>query len=98
MPPSRFSRRVLRALSRRGALEVLAALSQGPVRFSDLEVRLGITPRTLSERLREFVALGLVQRKAFAEVPPRVEYALTLRGRKIIEFFERMDSIWEEEG
>ncbi|KIX84387.1 winged helix-turn-helix transcriptional regulator [Thermus filiformis] len=97
MPPSRLSRKVLRVVSRRGSFEVLAALAQGPVRFSDLEARLGMAPRTLSERLREFAALGLVRREAFSEVPPRVEYALTPRGRKILDFFEAMDSVLEGE-
>ncbi len=97
MPPSRLSRKVLRVISRRGAFEVLDALAQGPVRFSALEARLGMAPRTLSERLREFSALGLVRREAFAEVPPRVEYILTPRGKRVLNFFEQMDSIWEGE-
>ncbi|MGQ9754298.1 MAG: winged helix-turn-helix transcriptional regulator [Thermaceae bacterium] len=95
MPLSRLSRKALRVMARRGAFEVLSVLAQGPVRFSGLEARLKMAPRTLSERLRELATLGLVHRRAFPEVPPRVEYALTPQGKRMLDFIEAMDTIWD---
>jgi DNA-binding HxlR family transcriptional regulator len=60
-------------------------LSEGPRRFSELEHSCsGISPRTLAERLRELEAEGLVERRSFAESPPRVEYRLTEKGEALL--------------
>lgn len=48
-----------------------------PKRFVDLQGRLQISPNTLSSRLKELVEAGLLTRKAFNEIPPRVDYAAT---------------------
>lgn len=53
------------------------ALSTGPWRFSELEDELGISPNTLSERLKGLVAAGLLVRRSYDEIPPRVEYETT---------------------
>ncbi|MDM7324284.1 MAG: helix-turn-helix domain-containing protein [Thermus sp.] len=95
MVPSRHTRKVLKVLARRGAPEVLFALSRGTSRFSDLETFLGLSPRTLAERLRELHLLGFVQRQAYPEVPPRVEYVLTPRGKRVLEFLGVLDEILE---
>ena len=59
-------------------------LSEGPRRFSELEHSCaGISPRTLSERLRTLEDEGLVLRRSYAESPPRVEYELTEKGRSL---------------
>ena len=56
-------------------------LSEGPRRFSELEHACpGISPRTLSERLRWLEQEGIVERHSYAETPPRVEYELTAKG------------------
>ena len=56
-------------------------LSEGPRRFSELEHSCaGISPRTLSERLRALEDEGIVERRSYAESPPRVEYELTDKG------------------
>src|SRR6266513_266952 len=53
-------------------------LSEGPRRFSELEHSCaGISPRTLSERLRALEDEGMIERRSYAESPPRVEYELT---------------------
>src|SRR5580765_7318755 len=53
-------------------------LSEGARRFSELEHACpGISPRTLSERLRWLEEEGVVDRRSYAETPPRVEYQLT---------------------
>jgi len=54
-----------------------------PVRFNHLKRELSITATTLSRRLEEFVEAGLVSREVFAEVPARVEYSCSKKGRTI---------------
>ena len=66
-------------------------LSEGPRRFSDLERALpGISPRTLSERLRSLEEDGIVLRQSYAESPPRVEYELTPKGTALLPIIEAM--------
>src|SRR2546429_9345603 len=60
-------------------------LSEGARRFSQLEHSCsGISPRTLSERLRALEQEGIVARRSYPESPPRVEYALTQKGRALL--------------
>jgi DNA-binding HxlR family transcriptional regulator len=62
-------------------LLLIRDLAEGHSRFCELERSLtGISPRTLSLRLRALEEEGIVERHTFAEVPPRVEYALTPLG------------------
>lgn len=70
----------LRVIGRKGTLVILDMLLKGPTRFTALEKVLKVSPRTLSERLKELEEQGIVHRQAYAEVPPRVEYTLTTKG------------------
>jgi DNA-binding HxlR family transcriptional regulator len=66
-------------------------LAEGRSRFCELERSLnGISPRTLSLRLRALEEEGIVERQTYAEVPPRVEYSLTAKGRALIPIIEGM--------
>src|SRR5438093_12391673 len=66
-------------------------LSVCPRRFSELEHSCaGISPRTLSERLRALEEEGLVLRRSYAESPPRVEYELTEKGDALLPIIEEM--------
>jgi DNA-binding HxlR family transcriptional regulator len=66
-------------------------LAEGRSRFCELERSLtGISPRTLSLRLRALEEEGIVERQTYAEVPPRVEYALTEKGRALIPIIDDM--------
>ncbi len=66
-------------------------LSEGNSRFCELERSLaGISPRTLSLRLRALEEQGIVRRTTYAEVPPRVEYALTEKGEALLPIIESM--------
>jgi len=66
-------------------------LSEGRSRFCELERSLsGISPRTLSLRLRALEEEGIVERCTFPEVPPRVEYALTEKGRALLPIIDGM--------
>ena len=71
-------------------------LSEGPRRFTELERSCaGISPRTLAERLRWLEAEAIVARQSFPESPPRVEYALTEKGRALAPLIEEMRSYGE---
>ena len=76
---------VLAALGKKWALFVIAVLgNERRTRFNDLLDQLrGISPRTLTDRLRELESLRLVDRRVFPEVPLRVEYGLTEEGRRM---------------
>src|SRR5664280_3642633 len=70
-------------------LLVIRDLADGRSRFCELERSLaGISPRTLSLRLRALEEEGIVQRQTFPEVPPRVEYVLTNKGRALVPLIE----------
>lgn len=74
-------------------LLVIRDLAEDKARFCELERSLaGISPRTLSLRLRALEDAGLVERRTYAEVPPRVEYALTAKGRALVPLIECMRS------
>jgi DNA-binding HxlR family transcriptional regulator len=72
-------------------LLVIRDLAAGCCRFCELERSLeGISPRTLSLRLRALEEEGIVVRKTFPEVPPRVEYALTTKGEALVPLIDDM--------
>jgi DNA-binding HxlR family transcriptional regulator len=72
-------------------LLVIRDLAEGRSRFCELERSLeGISPRTLSLRLRALEEEGILERQTFPEVPPRVEYALTEKGRALVPIVESM--------
>ena len=72
-------------------LLLVRELSEGTSRFCELERSLaGISPRTLSLRLRALEEEGIVERHTFPEVPPRVEYALTAKGQALLPIIEDM--------
>src|SRR4030081_1122906 len=72
-------------------LLVIRDLADGRSRFCELERSLrGISPPTLSLRLRALEESGVVERQTFPEVPPRVEYALTEKGRALVPLIEDM--------
>ena len=70
---------------------IIRDLSEGRSRFCELERSLeGISPRTLSLRLRALEEEGIVRRQTYPEVPPRVEYTLTEKGRALAPLIEDM--------
>ena len=74
-------------------LLVIRDLAEDSQRFCELERSLeGISPRTLSLRLRALEEEGIVERRTYPEVPPRVEYALTEKGRALVPLIESMRS------
>ena len=76
---------------------VIRDLAEGRSRFCELERSLaGISPRTLSLRLRGLEEQGIVARHTFPEVPPRVEYSLTEKGLALAPLIEDMRSYGRE--
>ncbi len=72
-------------------LLVIRDLADGSSRFCELERSLeGISPRTLSLRLRALEQEGIVERHTYPEVPPRVEYALTEKGQALVPLIDDM--------
>ena len=67
---------------------ILWTLNQdGPLRFVELERTIAITPKVLTQRLRQLERDGLITRAYHAEVPPRVEYQITELGRSLAPVF-----------
>src|SRR5258708_375783 len=72
-------------------LLLIRDLAEGSSRFCELERSLeGISPRTLSLRLRALEEEGIVERHTYPEVPPRVEYALTRKGEALVPLIDDM--------
>jgi DNA-binding HxlR family transcriptional regulator len=85
--------RTAEIISGKWTLLVIRDLADGSRRFCELERSLeGISPRTLSLRLRGLEEQGIVERHTYPEVPPRVEYALTEKGRALVPLIEDMRS------
>lgn len=71
-------------------------LRDGLMRYGELKrAVIGITPKMLTQTLKELEADELVSRKVYREVPPRVEYSLTETGKELIPFIRLMRS-WGE--
>jgi DNA-binding HxlR family transcriptional regulator len=78
-------------ISGKWTLLLIRDLAGGPCRFCELERSLdGISPRTLSLRLRALEEEGILARKTYPEVPPRVEYELTDKGLALVPLIEDM--------
>lgn len=76
--------RALQVMEGRWATLIVRELLAGTRRFGELRAALpGVSPKTLTDRLRHLETGGILTRRAFAEVPPRVEYQLTERGRRL---------------
>lgn len=83
---SAFVREILDRVGDKWTLLVIGTLQHGVRRYSDLQHTVpGISQRMLTLTLRQLVQDGLVTRTAYAEVPPRVEYALTPLGVSLLD-------------
>jgi DNA-binding HxlR family transcriptional regulator len=78
---------VIEIIGKKWTLSIVATIgNHGRLRFGELQEKLvGISPRTLANRLKELESMGLIEREAYAEIPPRVEYSLTERGKELRE-------------
>jgi len=90
MPPTHDTRLecpvhlVLSYIGSKWAILILKELFHGNRRTNEfLSALPGISTKTLTARLRELESNGLIKRTVFPEVPPRVEYSLTSKGREV---------------
>jgi DNA-binding HxlR family transcriptional regulator len=75
---------ILDLLGNKWSILVLRELFRGDRRTHELLAALpGISTKTLTQRLRELEAQGVIERRIYAEIPPRVEYSLTPKGHQI---------------
>ena len=75
---------------------ILWVLRDGFLRYGELNrAVVGITPKMLTQTLKELEADRLISRKVYLEVPPKVEYSLTETGKELIPFINQMRS-WGE--
>ncbi len=83
--------RTAEIISGKWTLLIIRDLADSSLRFCELERSLdGISPRTLSLRLRALEDQGVLERRTYPEVPPRVEYALTDKGKALVPLIEDM--------
>ena len=86
-------------LERRWQLSIIYAALAGALRFNEFaEAVGGISPRMLSERLRDLEGAGLIERTVLPTSPPTVEYRLTTRGRRLAPVIEAMRAYAESVG
>lgn len=83
----------LNILSGKWKLKILWHLSSGTIRFNELQRVLGsITAKTLTQQLRELEEQGIIIRKVFPEIPPKVEYSLSELGTTLQPVFAQLCS------
>jgi len=75
--------KTLEIIGSKWTLMILYGLMSGTKRFGELQSELGVSPRTLTARLVQLEKDGIIAKKAYAEVPPRVEYSLTAKGKSL---------------
>jgi DNA-binding HxlR family transcriptional regulator len=84
--------RAIRLLGDVWTLMIVYTLLSGPKRFGELLDTMGnVSPKTLSQRLKMLEENGFVDRMAFAEIPPRVEYNLTEKGLALVDVIKAID-------
>ncbi|WP_241617142.1 winged helix-turn-helix transcriptional regulator [Rosenbergiella epipactidis] len=92
-------RRAFGLLSGKWKLEIMWLLNQRIYRFGELRKAIpGVTQHMLTAQLRELENDGLVSRTVYAEVPPRVEYAITEKARGLGPTMEALTSWWLKYG
>lgn len=92
-------RRAFSLLSGKWKLEIMWLLNQRIYRFGELRKAIpGVTQHMLTAQLRELEDDGLVARTVYAEVPPRVEYAITAKARGLGPTMEALTVWWQTYG
>ncbi|MBY9006786.1 MAG: helix-turn-helix transcriptional regulator [Candidatus Lokiarchaeota archaeon] len=76
---------IINIISKKWALLIIGTISNnGKLRFNKILKELsGVSPKTLTDRLKELELAELIKREAFPEIPPRVEYSLTHDGIEV---------------
>ena len=88
--------RALRLLGDVWTLLIVYTLLSGTKRFGELLAAMGnVSSKTVSQRLKMLEEIGFVQRQAFLEIPPRVEYRLTEKGLALVDIIEAIKQFGE---
>lgn len=80
--------KIRKLITKRGTIEMLIPLccSTKPVRYKEFKKLLkGFSSKTLTRRLKELEESEILERQAYNEIPPRVEYRLTIKGQELVE-------------
>lgn len=89
--------RAIRLLGDMWILLIVINLLSGPKRFNELRDLMGhVSPKTLSQRLKMLEEIQFVERRAFLEIPPRVEYRLTQKGLALGEVIESIEQFAQQ--
>jgi DNA-binding HxlR family transcriptional regulator len=93
---ARYMVRAMNLLGDMWTLAIVYNLMSGPRRFGELLEAMGnVSPKTVSQRLKMLEQKGFVERRAFAEIPPRVEYHLLEKGRALMDVIEAIRQFGE---
>ena len=80
---------LLEVLGKPHTMKIVYVLTTAsPWRFTQIQKILHLQPKTLAARLQELVEFGLVSRRSYNEIPPRVDYELTQKGRDVTKIFD----------
>ncbi|WP_338870715.1 helix-turn-helix domain-containing protein [Spirosoma sp. SC4-14] len=86
--------KALDVLSGKWRLYIILSLDNQTLRYSQFNERLpGVSQKVLAGELKALVALGVMERRIYAEVPPRVEYTLTQRGQQALPMLKQIQQI-----
>jgi DNA-binding HxlR family transcriptional regulator len=90
------TRLTLERIADKWTVLIVGCLSQGTRRFGELRRDIdGISPKVLTQKLRELERDGIITRKIYASIPPKVEYTLTPLGRTLIDLLDAI-RVWAE--
>jgi DNA-binding HxlR family transcriptional regulator len=93
--PACPTRRVLSRIADKWTVLIIGSLATGTRRFGELRREVGVSQKVLSQTLRALERDGLVARRVFASVPPKVEYSLTPLARTLIDIVDTV-RVWAE--
>lgn len=91
---------ILAQISSKWSILILRELFGGNRRTHELQEALPVSTKTLTLRLRELEKYDIIERKVYPEIPPRVEYSLTSKGRElqpVIEALQKVGQAWLSE-
>lgn len=91
--------KTLKIIGSKWTMNILHILFNGKKRFGELQkLLMGISSKTLSQRLQELEKEKIIAKKVFAEVPLHVEYSLTEKGKSLGDVFKKMSQWGESKG